>query len=110
MSVVEIELYSGTGQPAVGSVTWRTTSRVDYQDGILLPSPIKVPLYDGKASLEIPPSPEDAEPAWAWLVTEDIKGGGGTTRLVTVPDSETALSYRDDLIDLTDEQLGGGSA
>lgn len=103
MTRVAIHLMIGTGQPAVGQVRWRATSRVDLDEGILLPKSMSVELYDGKAELDVPPSPGGEDPVWAWEVVEDTIEG--VTRLVQVPDSESVLSYRDGLIDLLPEAI-----
>jgi hypothetical protein len=97
---IAVELYTGTGKPAIGRLIWEPTAQSVYNTGYLLPASapamFNVTLYDGKALVDVPPSPDGLNPMWVWKVTEQIATAGAqlvNIRYLQVPLSTTVVQY-----------------
>lgn len=89
MTKVQIDLrLPDEVSPAVGTLLFFPTRRLNFASYTVLPDSIVVPLENGKATVDLRPTGID----WAWNVLEKVKHG--IRRTVAVPDTEN-INYSD---------------
>lgn len=87
---------ASTSGIVIGSVEAEPTVMRKSGSVLVLPYPEPFGLSNGKAELDLAPSPDGGSPAWAYKVTiRDEITGRSVTEYVAVPDGEGPISYTD---------------
>lgn len=90
MTLVHIDLrLPDEVTPAVGWVLFSPTRRLEFNDYVVLPDPMRVDLVNGQALVDLRPT--DAN--WAWYAQEKVKAG--IRQIVAVPDTTEVVEYTD---------------
>ncbi|GAA3681938.1 hypothetical protein GCM10023081_20040 [Arthrobacter ginkgonis] len=93
---IPFDLRSGTGVPAsfiTGTIEVEPTAMHTSGTALVLPEPTKVGITAGTATLDLEPSPEGEDPAWAYKVTIRSASGRAWAEYVSVPAGTGPTAY-----------------